>query len=167
MTRHPDLPEGFGGGIRRILPSQDGIIRTANGLPDVRYHLQACSDDLPTRRQAEEAVLGGCRFVVLALDVIRRRRDLSRLEGLATQECLERLAAMAELCVDNPNTTLGLMAASRIYAPVSPRLVNGMVLTSTKVDMAIHVCTGALERWVSLVFTRVHSKWICTLADIG
>ncbi|NEG69061.1 hypothetical protein [Bifidobacterium choloepi] len=150
---------------RRRLGSVDGVLKSATG--DISYHFQSCYSLSLSPDLCRQMARHGCQYIVMMMDVLRLRMDPKVLEAASTRECVDRLRLLLRLVAKAPDCSLALMMRSRIFPPVEPRLVDGMVLNENKVEMTSLVRVAGAEFWINLAFSRQGTQWICVVADIG
>lgn len=148
------------------LPSFEGEITVQSSQATIPYHFQTIFRDPLQPSMVHSLAMHACMTACIVVDVVRKRRPAHTARKYISEECLKKLQTLSyvlQYCKIE-----GIELTSKLFfVPPEPRLVHGMFISQTKVDVSISLRVGAINAWANLVFERRAGKWLCTTVDIG
>ncbi|MCO6558169.1 MAG: hypothetical protein J6575_01805 [Bifidobacterium sp.] len=102
----------------------------------------------------------------MSMDVIRGRTPPQSLQHALSGQCIQRLETMSYL-LENHLRTHQELKAKLCYLPAVPMLVYATLVSPDTIETVVSLSVGKSTYWVTLVFRRSGSRWICTTADLG
>lgn len=144
----------------------EGVLAVAFGGGAVPYRISMAFRSDLDRVQFHAAAMRTCQLACMAADMVRGRDVPPAMERVVSTSCLSRLRTMSMLMDIRLSSDEGLR--SRMCTPpVVPRLVNGVMVSPTRFDMAVCMGIGAEGYCASVVLSLMGSRWVCVLADFG
>ncbi|WEV68327.1 hypothetical protein OZX72_04995 [Bifidobacterium sp. ESL0769] len=151
---------------RSGLPTYDGSIRIELSNRPVPYHISRCYPGTLSEAECRKFSLSSCRLACMSLDVVRGRTPPQSLQHSLSGPCVQRLETMSYL-LENHMRTHQELKAKLCYLPAVPMLVYTTLVSPETTETVVSLCVGKSTYWVTLVFHRSGSRWICTTADLG
>lgn len=151
---------------RSVLPAYDGSIRIELSNRPVPFHISRCYPGTLSEAECRKFSLASCRLACMSLDVVRGRTPPQRLQQALSGACVQRLETMSYL-LENHLRTHPELKAKLCYLPAIPMLVYTTLVSPDITETVVSLSVGQSTYWVTLVFRRSGSRWICTTADLG
>ncbi|WEV63305.1 Rv3235 family protein [Bifidobacterium sp. ESL0732] len=151
---------------RAGLPTYDGSIRIELSNRPVPYHISRCYPGALSEAECQKFSLACCRLACMSLDVVRGRTPPQSLQRTLSGPCIQRLETLSYL-LENHLRTHQELKAKLCYLPAVPMLVYTTLVSPNTIEVVVSLAVGKSTYWVTLVFRRSGSRWICTTADLG
>lgn len=151
---------------RSGLAACDGSIRIELSNRPVPYHISRCYPGTMSEADCRQFALSSCRLACMSLDVVRGRTPPQSLQQALSGPCIQRLETMSYL-LENHLRTHQELKAKLCYLPAVPTLVHATLVSPDTTETVVSLGVGKTTYWVTLVFRRTGSRWICTTADLG
>ena len=164
MTAQESVP--FEPWTRRPIPPEEGELDIELSRKPVPYHIARCFLGHIDSVQCRALALSSCRISCMATDVVRGRISADRLQRSVTTQCLRKLDTMAVLLDDERRRRPDGRHPMGVL-PVIPQSVNGMLVSTTRIETAIHLTIGSVDHWTNVVLQQIGCRWMCVYADIG
>lgn len=148
------------------LPCYDGFIQVELSHKPVSYHVTCCFPEDMGDRECHALVMSTCRIACMVADVIRGRVASSILQRTMSVNCMKRLVTMSYLLEIHMKSDHELRE-NLCFLPTIPHWMNGMFVSQNTLEALVHLSIGRLKYWVTLVFKRSGSRWVCIAADLG
>ncbi|MDF7640887.1 Rv3235 family protein [Bifidobacterium sp. ESL0784] len=161
-----EQPQKMTFGHRSGLPTYDGFIRIELSNRPVPYHISRCYPGTLSEAECQKFSLASCRLACMCLDMIRGRTPPQSLQHILSGPCLQRLETMSYL-LQNHLRTHQELKEKLCYLPAVPMLVYTTLVSPDITETVLRLAVGKSTYWVTLVFKRSGSRWICTTADLG
>lgn len=151
---------------RRPLPCFDGFIVVELAKEPVPYHVACCFESDWNPDDCHALMMSTCRMACNTTNIVRGRMPFGRIKQVMTPSCIKKLETMTYLMDtemrDSPDLKVRLH-----YLPVIPRMIHGMLVSASTLEMTVYLSIGPDDYWANLVLKRMGSRWMCTLADVG
>ncbi|RSX54463.1 hypothetical protein [Bifidobacterium samirii] len=151
---------------RRPIPPEEGELEIELSRKPVPYHIARCFEGQVDSVQCRALALSSCRISCMATDVVRGRISADRLQRSVTTQCLRKLDTMAVL-LDDERRRRPEQGHPMGVLPVIPQSVNGMLISATHIETAIHLTIGSNDHWANIALQQIGCRWMCVYADIG
>lgn len=151
--------------VRGVL-SDDGFIQVELSKNPVPYHIVRYFEDDITSEESRSLAMSSCWLACRCTDVIRGRLAPSMLQRSLTANCLGKLETLSHL-LENHLQSHQELRERLCFLPVIPHKILGMFVSPATLELTAHLTIGRDHYWANLVFRRVGSRWMCTLADVG
>ncbi len=147
--------------------SVDGILRAELSSAPITYHICSWEDgDSGTQTDHRTLAMSVCRLACVALDATRGRPLPSPVRRHLAEHCIRRLHILSVL-MEHHMQAHPEQRASICRPPAIPKMMYGTLVTSAKIDAAVHLQVGRHDHWVGVVLERTGSRWVCNHLDVG
>lgn len=161
-----ESPKDFPFRTRPMPPAYEGVIPIQSSDEPIRYRIQPCFHSDYTPRQIHDLAMRTCRISNAAMEILRHRQPGAILAKFAERECIQRIEQLRAILDEGVND-FAIMRRRRIYPPIEPKWVNGMLKSETLLDVSTALAIAGHDYIGTIVLVRDNGRWICRHLDIG
>lgn len=149
---------------RNPIPPFEGFLFIELSKKPVPYRIARCFAGQIDARQCHALALSSCHISCMATDMVRGRLPRAKLQRSVTSPCLRKLDTMAML---RRGDNLPGQGHPMGTLPVIPQSLHGMLVSPTRIEVAVHLTIGLEHHWVNLILQETGSRWMCVMVDVG